>query len=117
MKNLKVIEIDKPTDCDILVSKAENTLYDLESCIDSVFDDKKTKMNVVGSIFRFGFSLTKLTFNAAGCAVKHAPKAVVAVAAIKREIVDDLENEWNKIQKEQKEEALNEKIRQLQLKS
>ena len=116
MKNLTVIEDNQPSDCDVLIGKAEHTINDLENCIDTVFDNKKTKLNVIGSIFRFTFSLTKLTFSATTCAIKNTPKAVVAVAAVKREIVADLESEYNKFQKELKEDALDEKIRQLQLK-
>ncbi|MDQ7060904.1 MAG: hypothetical protein Q9M43_07085 [Sulfurimonas sp.] len=56
-------------------------------------------MNVVGSIFTFGFSLTKLTFNVAGCAIKNAPKAVVAVAALKREMIDIGTQEWSQFKK------------------
>jgi len=117
MKDLVLIEQEQPTDCDILIGKAENTLHSLENCFDTIVDEKKTKLNVVGSIFGFAFSLTKLTFNVAGCAVKNTPKAIVGVAAVKREIVADLENEYNQYQKELKEEALHDKIRQLQLKA
>lgn len=117
MKDLILVEQDKPSDCDFLIGKFEHTLHDLENCFETMIDDKKTKMNVVGSIFSFGFSLTKLTFNVAGCAIKNAPKAVVAVAAVKREIIDIGTQEWNQYQKEQQEEALNEKIKQLTLKT
>jgi hypothetical protein len=116
MKNLTVLEENRPSDCDVLIGKAEHTLNNLENCIDTVFDNKKTKLNVIGSIFRFTFSLTKLTFSATTCAIKNTPKVVVAVAAVKREIVADLENNWNQYQKEQQEEALNEKIKQLTFK-
>jgi len=116
MRNLTLIEEDQASDCDFLIEKAENTLNSFENCFETMVDEKKTKMNVIGSIFSFGFSLTKLTFNVAGCAIKNTPKAVVAVAALKREIVADLEEEYNEYQKEQKEDALHEKIRQLRLK-
>ena len=103
-------------DCEILLGNAENMLNDLGKCLDTAFDKNKTKMNVVGSIFSLGKSLTKLTFNAGYCAVKNAPKAVVAVASAKRELVNALEDEYNQYQKQLKEDALNEKIKQLQLK-
>jgi len=110
------VEQEQANNCDYLICKLEYTLDDLENCFNAVADEKKTKMNVVGSIFSFGFSLTKLTLNVAGCAIKNTPKAIVAVAAAKREIVTDLENGWNEYQIEQKEDALNEKIKQLILK-
>ena len=117
MARIKLIEQNKLTDCDLFIGNLENTLLDFEHCLDVVIDDRKTKMNVVGSIFGFGKSLAKLTLNVTGCAIKNVPKAVVAVAAVKREIITELENEYNQYQKELKEEALNKKIKQLHLKA
>jgi len=111
------VSYTESNDCDLLIGKLEDTLGDLENCFDVVADEKRTKMNVIGSIFSFGASLTKLTLNVAGCAIKNTPKAIIAVAAVKREIVADLESEYSQYQKELKEEALNDKIRQLQLKA
>jgi len=116
MKYLTLRTQDNPSDCDFLVDEVEHTFDSLGNCFDTMIDEKKTKMNVVGSIFSFGFSLTKLTLNVAGCAIKNAPKAVVAVAAVKREIIDAGTQEWNQYQKELKEDALNEKIKQLKYK-
>ena len=117
MKDLTIIEQTQNSDCDFLITKAENTIKSLENCFDAIINDRKTKMHVVGSLFNFGVSLTKLTLNVTGCAIKNTPKAIVTIAAVKREIVADLESEYNQYQKELKEEALNEKIRQLQLKA
>jgi len=115
--NLTLVETEKTTDCDVVVDRLEDTLYDLGDCFDAVLNEKRTKMSVAGSIFNFGVSLTKLTLNVAGCAIKHSPKAVVAVASLKREIVTNIESEYSQYQKELKEEALNKKIKQLQLKA
>jgi len=112
MKDL--IEQEKQSDCDILFDKFEGTIGDLGNCVDTLLDEKKTKMNVVGSLFSFGVSLTKFTFNVLGCAVKNTPKAIVTVAAVKREIVQEIESEYREYQKELKEDALNEKIKLLQ---
>ncbi|WP_457749966.1 hypothetical protein [Sulfurimonas sp.] len=103
----------KKNDCEILISKAEATYSDLENCLDNIFDEKKSKLNVVSSFFRFGFSLTKLTFNVTSCAIKNVPKAVVVVAAVKRELIEEMQTDWQKYQKEQKEIALEKKITQL----
>ena len=116
MRDLALRTQDKPSDCDFIVDEIEHTFDSLGNCFDTIVDERKTKMNVVGSIFSFGFSLTKLTFNVAGCAIKNAPKAIVAVADIKREIIDAGTQEWNQYQKELKEDALNEKIKQLKYK-
>jgi hypothetical protein len=113
MKNLTVVEQNQPNDCDVLIDKFEHTLLDLENCFDTVVDDKKTKMNVVGSIFRFGKSLTKLTFNVAGCAIKNTPKAVVAVAAVKKEIIDAGEEIFHEGNKELNKLVLDLKIQEL----
>jgi len=106
----------KQDDCDVLLDSFEDTIGGLGNCFDTMLDERKTKMNVIGSIFSFGASLTKLTFKVVGCAIKNTPKAIVAVAAVKREIVNELESDYNQYQKELKEDALNEKIKQLQLK-
>lgn len=103
-------------DCDFMIDEFEKTVDNLGDCFETAFDEKKTKINVVGSIFKFGFSLTKLTFNAAGCAIKNTPKAVVAVASVKRELITAIEDEIRENEKQQKEEALDEKIKQLKLK-
>jgi len=110
------IKYKKKSDCDILIDGAEDSLKKLENCFESAFDKKKTKMHVTGNVLRFGLSLTKLALNATGCAIKNAPKAVVAVAAVKREIVNTIEEEVRETQKQYKEDALNEKIKQLRLK-
>lgn len=115
-KLVKYNEITEKSDCDILFKNAEDTLSNLGNCFEYSFDDKKTKLDVVGSIFGFVGSLTKLTFNATGCAIKNAPKAVVAVASTKRELVTAIEEEIQTHQKQLKEDALNEKIKQLRLK-
>ena len=103
-------------DCDVLMNNAESVFSDLGNCFDTAFDEKKTKMNVIGSIFSLGKSLTKLTVNAGCCVVKNIPKAVVVVAAAKRELVTAIEEEIHEHQKQVKEDALNEKIKHLRLK-
>ncbi len=85
--------ISKKSDCDDLLNNAENVFDDLGNCLESTFDEKKTKMNVLGSIFSLGKSLTKLAVNAGVCAVKNTPKVVVVVASAKREIVTAIEEE------------------------
>ena len=107
---------NKKTDLEVLEHSFDNVLENFNDCFEIAEDDRKTKMNVVGSIFGFGVSLTKFSCNVLGCAVKNTPKAIVAVASVKREIVTELEHEYKLYQKELKEDALNEKIRQLKLK-
>lgn len=63
MKNSRLVKKDTQNDCDFLMNKVENTFEDLGDCFETITDERKSKMNVVGSIFNFGFSLTKLTFN------------------------------------------------------
>jgi hypothetical protein len=105
------------SDCDIIFENAENMFNDLGNCFDTAFDKRKSKMNVVGSIFNLGKSLTKLTLNTGVCAVKNAPKAVIAVASLKREVVIAIEEEIHEHKKQVKIDTLNEKIKQLGLKA
>ena len=107
----------KKSDCDVLFDGVENVFNDLGSCVEDTFDERKSKMSVVGGLFKLGKSLTKLTFDTGVCVVKNTPKAVVAVAAVKREIVSAVEEEVHEYSKQQKEDALNERIRQLKLKA
>ncbi len=103
----------RKNDCDIILNSAENVFNDLGNCIGTAFNDRKTKMNVVGSIFSLGKSLTKLAFNTTGCAIKNTPKAVVAVTNAKRELVSAIEEELHEQKKQAQKDALEEKIKQL----
>lgn len=103
-------------DCDVLINDVENIFADLGSCLENTLDTRKSKASVVKSLFSFGGSLTKLAFDTTTCAIKNAPKAVVAVAAVKREIIDAIEEEVHDYQKQQKIDALDAQIKQLQLK-
>ena len=105
------------SDCDIIFDDAENMFNDLGNCFDTAFDKRKSKMNVVGSIFNLGKSLTKLTVNAGVYTIKNAPKAIVSVAAVKREVVTAITEEIHEHKKQVKIDTLNEKIKQLGLKT
>ena len=104
------------SDCDIILDNAESMFSDLGNCIESTFDNKKTKMNVVGSIYRLGKSLTKLTFNTGYCAIKNTPKAVISVTSIKRELVQSIEEGIHSHKQQVQEDALNAKIKLLSTK-
>ena len=106
----------KKSDCDVLFEGVESVANDLGSCFDTAFDERKSKANVIGSLFKLGASMTKLTVKAGVCAVKNTPKAVVAVANAKRELVDGIESGINQVQKEMKEDALEQKIKMLKQK-
>ena len=101
------------SDCDLLFDGVENVFKDLGSCVESTFEGRKS---VVGDLFKLGKSLTKLTINTGVCVVKNTPKAVVAIASVKRDIINAVEEEVHEYHKQQKEDALNEKIKQLKLK-
>ncbi len=106
----------RKTDCEVLSDGVGDVFSTLGDCFDTAFDEKKTKTNVVGSIFGFGKALTKLSFNAGVCAIKNTPKAVATVAAAKRDVVEFIEDEVNTYQKQAKIDALDEKIKNLKLK-
>ncbi len=103
----------KKSDCDLILDDVENIFGNLGNIVDSTLDDKKSKMQVVGSIFGFGGSVIKLGWNAGGCAIKNTPKAIATVASAKRELTDTITEEYYKHQKEQKEKALEDRIVQL----
>ena len=107
---------NEKNDCDVILNGIDNVFGNLGNVFDSALDEKKSKMQVVGSIFGFGGSVMKLGWNAGGCAIKHAPKAIATVASAKRELTDTITEEYHKYQIEQKEQELDDKIAQLKYK-
>jgi hypothetical protein len=103
-------------DCEIILNNVEDVFGELGNCIDTTFDEKKSKTSVVKGLFGLGKSLVKLTFNTGKCAIKYTPKAVVAVAAIKRDIVTSIEEEMQEQRKQEQIEILDKKIQQLSVK-
>ena len=101
------------TDCDVILNDVENVFGSIGSCFDVAFDDKKSKMDVAKGIFGVGKNILKFGWDTGSCAVKHTPKAIATVADAKRKLVDGATEEYSKYQKELKEDALNEKIKQL----
>lgn len=57
--------------------------------------------------------LLKLTWQATKFIVRNAPKAIVTIAHVKREITDAIVDEYQSVQKYRREEELNQKIRAL----
>ena len=104
------------TDCDLLLNDAEKVLGSIGNCIDAAVDDKKSKMDVAKGVFGIGKNLLKFGFTGTTCIVKNTPKAIATVASAKRQLTDTITEEYAKYQKEQKEEALEEKIKQLSAK-
>jgi hypothetical protein len=101
------------SDCDLLLNDAEQVFGDIGKCFDTAFDERKTKMQVVGSLFGASKSLLKFGWNAGSCAVKHTPKAVATVVAAKRELTETITEEYYKYQKEQKEMELEAQIKRI----
>lgn len=103
----------KKSDCDIILDDVENFFGSIGDCLDTALDERKSKMQVVGGVFGIGKSLLKFGWHGTTCVVKNTPKAIATVASAKRELTDALSEEYEKYQKEVKEDALNEKIKQL----
>ena len=101
------------SDCDILLNDVENVFGSIGTCFDNALDDRKSKMQVAGSVFGILGATTKFLFHGSTCVVKNTPKAIATVANAKRELTDTIANEYQEYQKELKEDALNEKIKQL----
>jgi len=103
--------------CDIILNDAENVFESIDRIFDTALDENKTKMQVAGSIFGFGKNLLKFGYHTTACAAKNTPKAVVSVAKYKRELTDTITEEISKIHKEIKEDALDQKIQALAMKT
>ncbi len=104
---------EKKSDCDVILNDVENVFGSIGSCVDAALDEKKSKMQVVGGLFGILGSTGKLLLRGTGCAIKHTPKALATVASVKRELTDTISDEYASYQKQLKEDALNEKIKQL----
>jgi len=107
----------KNSDCDMLLNDVENVFGSIGKCFDDALDDRKSKIQVIGSMFGILGATTKFLFHGGTCVVKHTPKAIVSVSSAKRELTDTMTKEYHKYQKEQKEKALEDKIAQLKRKS
>lgn len=107
----------KKSDCDIILDDVENVFGSIGNCLDTVLDERKSKMQVVGGVFGIGKSLLKFGWHGTTCVVKNTPKAIATVANTKRELTDTVTNEYQKYQKEIKEDALNDKIAKLKQKT
>ena len=103
----------RKSDCDLLLNDVEQVFGDIGKCFDTAFDERKTKMQVVGSLFGASKSLLKFGWDAGSCAVKNTPKAIVTVANAKRELVGTITEEIAKVQREAKEEELNDRIKKI----
>ena len=103
----------KQNDCNLLLNDVENVFGSLGNSIDAAFDERQTKMDVAKSVFGIGKNLLKFGFNGTKCVVKHTPKAIATAADMKRKVIDGTTEEYGKFQKEMREDALNEKIKQL----
>lgn len=106
----------KQNDFKLILNDVENVFGSISECIDVSLDEKKNKMQVVGSLFGIGKSVVKFGWDATSCAVKHTPKAIATVANAKRELTETITDEYQKFKKEMKEKELEEKIAQLKRK-
>ncbi len=103
------------SDCDLLLNDVEDVFGSLGNCIEAAFDERQTKMDVAKGVFGIGKNLLKFGFNGTKYVVKHTPKAIATAADMKRKVIDGATEEYSKFQKEQKEQALEKKIRQISL--
>ena len=103
------------SDCDTLLNDVEDVFGSLGNCLESAFDERQSKMDVAKGVLGIGKNLLKFGFNGTKCVVKHTPKAIATVASAKRELTDTISEEYTKYQREQQEQALDEKIKQISL--
>jgi hypothetical protein len=95
----------------------EEVFNDLGVCVNDTINIKEKKYGVIKSIFNLSGSITKLAFKSASAVVINTPKAVVAISDIKNVLVDSVEEGVREYNKQQKENCLDEKIRQLKINS
>lgn len=107
----------KKSDCDVIRDDVSSFFGSIGNCFDTALDDKKSKMQVVGSILGVFIPTGKLFIDGATCIVKNTPKAVTTIANAKRELTDTAAEEYHKFQREKQEKALEEKISKLKHKS
>ena len=101
------------SDCDILLNDVENVFGSVGDCFESAFDERQSKMDVAKGVFGIGKNLLRFGFNGTRCVVKHTPKAIATAADMKRKVIDGATEEYSKYQREMREDALNQKIKQL----
>ena len=78
-KNYEMIlygEKKSESDCDILLNDVENVFGSIGKCFDNALDDRKSKMQVAGSVFGILGATTKFLFHGTTCVVKNTPKAI-----------------------------------------
>lgn len=107
---------NKP-DTEILLDGFTDVLNSMGECLNSTVDETKTKRNVIGNVFSFTVSLTKFSWNLGICAIKNTPKVVTTIAAVKREVIEEVENNYYQHKKQIKIDALDEKIKTLKIKN
>lgn len=107
---------EKKSDLEIIGNGFENVMVRLNECFETSVDDKKSKMNVVGSVFKLGKSIAGLSWHLGRSAIKHTPRALATVAAAKREVITVIEEEVHEHKKRIQQEALDAKIRALKIK-
>lgn len=100
----------KKETCEVILDDLTDAFGSLGRGIDAIVDEQQSKSSVAKGIFGFGTGVAKAALRATGCAIKHAPKAAVAVSSAKRQLVETIEDEYTAYQKRQQEERLREKI-------
>lgn len=106
----------KKKDADNLIDDMNNVFSKIGVSLDTIFDDKKNKHQIVNSLFDVAGTIMRFLFTGTVYAVKNTPKAIISVVSIKRELTNSMVNEYQQYQKRIKEDTLNHKIKQLKLK-
>ena len=112
----KKYELDyknKKNDCEVVGDDIINVFSDIGECFETVVDEKKKTSSIFGNLFNVAKSTTKLVWDVGSCTVKHTPKAIVAIAEIKRDISDGIVKIHNEIEKEKLEAEFDEKIKKI----
>jgi hypothetical protein len=101
------------SDCEVIREDFEDVFESLEACVETLVDERRNKRAVIGGFFGILGSTSKLLWHGTGCAIRHTPKAIATVAAVKRELVETVTEELRTLEKERQELEIRERIMEL----
>jgi hypothetical protein len=110
-RSMTNIKSSKKTDIDCISDDFTSIASNVERIFESAFDaKKKRRRGIVAGVFGVLYGTTKLAFHLSKATVKVAPKVVVGVASIKREVINSAQKEYNEYRAVQEKQKLQKKL-------
>jgi len=111
---------DLEKDLEEIGDDISGVLEGLGDSLGAAFDKEDKARGVVNGLLKLSSSAIKLTWGVGSLAVKNTPKAIVAVAEVRRGFSESIAETYEEIQREQKEkdsdDEFKKKIKQIKLK-